>query len=331
MATDPSEHTIGLESPENLSFHWRNRESTLQWNCFFVLPFWLEVWWREFGLGATLYSCVVRQGDSVIGIAPLVLRGTDARLIGSNDVCDCLDFVVAPGKERAFFKIILDDLSRQGITRLLLSPLRPDSTVLTHLVNVAMDDGYKVTSQPVDIFFELNLPPTWEDYLGMLNRKQRHEVRRKLRRLQEAGLAVYRTIESADDAAAAVPLFFELFRQSTSEKKAFMTTKMEAFFASLIEATARANLLRMGILDLDATPVAVVVCFDYDGTVYLYNNGYDPDYRSLSVGLISKILSIKDSIERGRRTYDFLKGGEAYKYRLGGKEVPLYKCQIFLK
>ncbi len=70
------------------------------------------------------------------------------------------------------------------------------------------------------------------------------------------------------------------------------------------------------------------MCFDYNNTVFLYNNGYDPQYSFLSVGLISKALCIKASIERGRGKFDFLKGAEEYKYRLGGKEVNLYSCQI---
>ena len=110
-----------------------------------------------------------------------------------------------------------------------------------------------------------------------------------------------------------------------------MNAQRESFFKSLAKAMAQAQLLRLGILELDALPIAVVMCFDYNDTVYLYNSGYDPTYGSLSVGLISKILSIKDSIGRGRRKFDFLKGAEDYKYRLGGKEIPLHGCQIRLK
>ena len=94
---------------------------------------------------------------------------------------------------------------------------------------------------------------------------------------------------------------------------------------------ARAGLLRFGILELNGLPVAAVMYFDYNNTVFLYNNGYDPQYSFLSVGLISKVLCIKDSVERGRGKFDFLKGAEEYKYRLGGKEITLYGCQISFK
>jgi len=62
--------------------------------------------------------------------------------------------------------------------------------------------------------------------------------------------------------------------------------------------------------------------------VYLYNSAYDPEYSYLSVGILSKALYIKDSIQRGKKRFDFLKGSEHYKYHLGGREVPLYNCQI---
>jgi len=70
------------------------------------------------------------------------------------------------------------------------------------------------------------------------------------------------------------------------------------------------------------------MCFDYNGKVYLFNSGYDPEYSILSVGLLSKLLSIKDSIERGRKCYDFLKGAEEYKYRLKGREIGIFNCKV---
>ena len=109
-----------------------------------------------------------------------------------------------------------------------------------------------------------------------------------------------------------------------------MTDQMAMYFRSLAETMARENLLKLYFLDLDGTPAAAVMCFDYDSTIYLYNNGYDGRFSSLSVGLLSKVLTIKESIQRGKKKYDFLKGTEDYKHRLGGKPVPLYRCQVRL-
>jgi len=325
-----SDHILTFESFDSLASYWLKPRSPLKWDCIFVLPVWLEVWWRVFGTRVDPYLCAVKQRGTIIGIAPLLLKEEEACLMGSTDVCDCLDFVIAPGSEHDFFNILLDDLIQKGIRRLSLRPLRPDSTVLTHLVGVADEHGYEASCKVEDVSLELDLPPTWEEYLRILNQKQRHEVRRKLRRLRETGEVSYRIIEGSEDIVDAIDLFLKFFRKSKKDKEIFMTTKRESFFRSMAKAMAQARLLRIGILELDAQPLAAIMCFDYNGTVYLYNNGYDPQYRSLSVGLISKILCIKDSIERGRRKFDFLKGAEEYKYRLGGKEISLQGCQIVL-
>jgi len=321
---------VTLESFDSLTSYWLGCRNSPMWNCLFGLPPWLEVWWREMASGGELYLGVVRQRGVIIGIAPLLLKGAEASFIGSTNVCDYMDFIIVPGKELDFFHILLDDLRGRGIRRLDLELLRPDSTVLTHLRDIAQREKYGVSCEEEDVSLEMELPRTWEGYLGTLTQKQRHEVRRKLRRLREAGKVSYRVIEESDSALQASLIFFAHFRESRQDKAMFLTVRMESFFRSLIKAMGRARLLRFGILELDALPVASLICFDYNNTLFLYNNGYDPRYSSLGVGQVSKVFCIKDSIETGRGKFDFLKGMEEYKYRLGGQEVNLYSCQISL-
>lgn len=323
-----SSHSHVLGSIESLSSLWFKRTSPLKWDCLFVTPPWLEVWWREFGSKAQLLIYAVEKGGAIIGVAPLLLEGGEASIVGSEDVCDFVDFVVAPGQERDFFNTFIDDMIQRAVKRLRLRLLRPDSAALGHLEDIAKGRGYQVSCQVEDVTVEMDLPATWEQYLGNLNRKQRHEVRRKLRRLAEAGDVNYRVIDQRGALSDAIALFLRLFRMARTDKDQFLTPKREAFFRSLAKGMAQAQLLRIGILELDAKPVASLMCFDYNDTMYLYNSGYDPEYSHLSVGLVSKILCIKETIERGKTKFDFLKGAEVYKYRLGGKEVPLRGCEI---
>jgi CelD/BcsL family acetyltransferase involved in cellulose biosynthesis len=325
-----SDFIVTLESFENLTSYWLASPNPSMWNCLFVLPPWLEVWWHEFGCEAELYLGAVRHEGTIIGIAPLLIKGSEASFIGSTDVCDYLDFIVVPGREVDFLNILLDDLGRRGILRLNLRPLRRNSIVLTHLIGIARDRNCEVSCKVEDISLELDLPPTWQEYLEKLTQKQRHEVRRKLRRFSEAGDVNYLIAEDSKSTSQFMALFLKFFRESRQDKAIFLTARMESFFMSMAKAMGQAGLLRLGILELNAAPMAAVMCFDYNGTVFLYNNGYDPQYSSLSPGVISKVLSIKDSIERGRRIFDFLKGAEEYKHRLGGEEIPLYGCQISL-
>jgi CelD/BcsL family acetyltransferase involved in cellulose biosynthesis len=105
---------------------------------------------------------------------------------------------------------------------------------------------------------------------------------------------------------------------------------MADFFRSLAIGLAEDGIVKLFTLRLDEALAAAVMCFDYQSVRYLYNNAYDQRFGHLSVGVISKVLSLKDAVESDLRRYDFLKGGELYKERLGGKPVQLYDCRIDL-
>jgi len=94
---------------------------------------------------------------------------------------------------------------------------------------------------------------------------------------------------------------------------------------------AEAGLLRLFLLRLGNVPAAMALCFDHNSTVYLYNNGYDRRFSNLSVGFLSKVFSIRESIIRKRVRYNFLRGSETYKRRLGGRPLKLLRCEVILK
>lgn len=322
--------SVITESLDRYAGNWLDAENPLDWRCLFVSPAWLHAWWRVFGPGSDLRILAIRQANVVIGIAPLILEGDTARFIGSPDVCDYLDFAVTDGKETVFLDALVRYLREQGVAHLDLRPLHPESTVLKGLSGLADRFDCRIVCEPDEFVFEMPLPSTWDAFLNQLTGKQRHEIRRKLRRLEDAGDIHYRVIRNVDEIADAMDVFLALFRSNRSDKSEFMTDQMVSYFRALAFALARAGILRLFFLDLDGTPVAAAMCFDHQSTVYLYNNSYDDRYRSLSVGMLSKVFSIKNSIEVGRQRYSFLRGAEDYKKRLGGKEVQLYRCRVRL-
>jgi hypothetical protein len=307
-----------------------SRQPPLHWGCLFVLPAWLDAWGSVFAPGAGGCCYLVTQNEALLGVAPLVVEGQQACFFGDPEVCDYFDFAVVPGREEEFSRVLLGHLQECDVTDIDLSPVRPESLARTVFARLAGEMGHTVEEEAGAVSLELQLPPTWEAFLERLNGKQRHELRRKLRRLEEAAPWRFRAVTDPAAAAAAMEEFLTLFPLSRPDKAAFLTGERTLFFRRLAHHMARAGLFRLSFLDLDGVPAAAALCFDYQSTVYLYNSGYDPRFRDLSVGLLCKVLTIQDSIQRGRRTFDFLRGAEDYKQRLGGGVVPLYRCHIHL-
>jgi CelD/BcsL family acetyltransferase involved in cellulose biosynthesis len=307
---------------------WRRTRNNLPWDCLFVTPFWLQSVVGHLGANGDPHVLTVSLDGDIVGIAPLSINDQCAFFLGIPDVCDYQDVIIAPGHGEMVFHHLLDYLSQMGIGRLDLQTLRPHSALSEALEPLEKKSRISIHRLPSDVTYEATLPVDWEGYLMQLNGKQRHEVRRKLRRLEAHGTYAYRMADCNGDLTDVIAQFLRLFQLNRKDKAAFMDDTMSAYFRDLIQQLARQQMLRLYFLDVDEQPAATVLCFDYNGVRYLYNSGYDAQFNDLSVGILSKVLSIQKGIEAGCRRYDFLKGAEVYKKRIGGKKVPLHRYLI---
>jgi len=319
---------IRIVSLEELHCLWRDARVLLEWHCPFTLPPWLASWWTTFGGKDELYLLLVEDSKGVIGFVPLRKRGHAAFFVGSPDVCDYLDVVTARNREGDVSRALLKHLEKNGFRELVLTGIQENAVTWTHLVPMARKFGWDVTCEQEGVSFDIELPPTWEDFLYVLHGKQRHELRRKFRRLQEAGEVQFRMIDSEDSVVDELAVFLDLFKAGRGDKAAFMTPHMTRFFQTLADALSEHHILKIGLLEIDQRPASAVMCFDHRSIRYLYNSGYAPHYPSLSVGLLCKALSIQDAIAKGISHYDLLKGEEIYKQRLGGRPRPIFQCRI---
>ena len=164
--------------------------------------------------------------------------------------------------------------------------------------------------------YRLALPAGFDEWLAGLKKKERQELRRKRRRFTET-LGPPRRVEPDDP----IGVFVDLHRMSAGPKGEFMTREREAFFRDLAGLTeARVDVLA----GTDELPVAATLGFAGNGGYALYNSAYHPDHGGSSPGMVILWLLLESAIESGFAIFDFLKGDEAYKLRLGAQARPLY-------
>lgn len=297
----------------------------------FLTPLWQQTWWKHFGEGKHLLLLSFWAGQRLLGVAPLCQEGDTLAFLGETDLFDYHDFIVPQGEEGAFYPALVDALESLPWRRVLLLSLREDSPTLEYLPAQARQLGWACQIEEEDVAPGLPLPARWEDYLQGLDRHDRHEIRRKLRRLAQDGPPYphYYTIDNPSALWGFLGEFFSLMRQSMEEKSRFLTPQREAFFREAAIALAERDILRLCFLEYAGKRVAAALCFDYRGQRLLYNSGFDPAYGHLSAGLVLKALTIKDAIERSLAYYDFLRGGEDYKFRLGGRSRRLLRLTLF--
>lgn len=162
----------------------------------------------------------------------------------------------------------------------------------------------------------VDLPSDHEAWLGSLPKKRRHELKRKRRRFVDAlgePLLERRTDPEAFEA------FVAMHRRSQADKDQFMTQHMEGFFWALITNSGAS----IDLVTVDGSPVAAAFDFVDSDALYLYNSAYASDVSDASPGIVLLAMMIERSINDGLQRFDFLKGDEEYKYRLGAVDRPL--------
>lgn len=294
----------------------------------FLSPTWLRAWWEEFADRRELVLLSVRKDGKLVGVAPLMREGERITFAGDTEICDYMDVIAAPGAEEACLAALLRSLSEEPWDELVLWGVPHYSPTLKALAAVAPVFNLTVDVQPEDVCPRVSLPGSWEEYLAGLGKKDRHELRRKLRRLSDGGQVEIESLSAPADVAAALDDFLRLHGAARADKAAFMTPRMAKFFRRIVTALAQEGLVEMIFLTLNRVRVAAVLCFRGEGELLLYNSGYDPAYAGLSVGLLSKALALQRAIDEGYRTFDFLRGAEPYKYDLGATNLDVYRCIV---
>ena len=107
-----------------------------------------------------------------------------------------------------------------------------------------------------------------------------------------------------------------------------MDGRMERFFRRVLAAFAERGACRLWFLDTSSGPIAAFVTIEWDERVGLYNSGFDPASAALSPGVVLLAQLVRDAIERGRRTFDFLRGEERYKYEFEPVPEAVYTVRI---
>jgi CelD/BcsL family acetyltransferase involved in cellulose biosynthesis len=300
----------------------------------FLHPTWLRTWLSEFGGNVEpLFLCAgdpsSASGRTVIGVAPLMRADDRLTFIGDANICDFMDVLVDPDRAGEAYDDLWRQLCAEDWTDIELWGLMAGSATRADVTGRARAAGYGVAEEVEAVSPRLDLPGSWEEYLASLGKKDRHELRRKIRRAFESGADVtFEALTTQDEIVGAMDDFLSLHTGSRADKGQFMTPEMEVFFRRMASAMAAQDLVRLFFLRINRRPAAAVLCFDAGSHLYMYNSGYDPAFSGLSVGIVSKALVLQWAIEHGKRGIDFLRGDEPYKYDLGAKDQDILRLTL---
>ena len=194
-----------------------------------------------------------------------------------------------------------------------------------------MAQGWTLNVEPEEVCPVATLPQggTLDDHLATLGKKERHEIRRKVRRAEAVGEV---RLDDSPDPLADLPAFIDLHQKRWGADGLFPDTEGGAhsrtFFQRLFELFPVGGPLSLAFLTVGGRRIAAGVSFQTADSLLYYNAGVDPEARDLSPGVLMVERYVRRALERGLARMDFLRGDEAYKYEWGAIDEPIRRLLV---
>jgi CelD/BcsL family acetyltransferase involved in cellulose biosynthesis len=303
---------------------------------------WMSTWWRHYGQDPrgrreanSLYVLgVFDSAGRLVGIAPWylersILWGRTLKFLGTGEVCsEYLTVLADPSAEDRVTEALaqwLTDAARapKGCSpaadrwdRLELTSVDANDSAIRRLTEALRTRGNLVHQRPGPCCWRIDLPESWDQYLAMLSRNGRSQLRKTERRLVQTGRAVFHLVEREADLPRGIEILIDLHqrrRRTLGEPGCFASPRFTAFHREVMPKLLRARRLHLFWLELDGTPLVAEYFLLGGDTTYSYQSGLDPNRLKDCPGWLGNIAGVKHAVARGHRAFDFLRGDEPYK------------------
>ena len=317
------------EFDDTLEPRWNALLERSHTNTPFLRFGYLRQWWRTRGGGewpenARLMLILAHADEQLIGIAPFFLAEHQGALtillLGSTEISDFLDFICEPQYLHSFIAGLMEFLladQHKSWHKLVLDNIPDASPTLSALRQWAETNKQTLTIEELHPAPCITLPGDWEIYLSGIDKKQRHEIRRKMRRAEENAPALTWRITSDLQQLEQDGATFLSLMEYDPEKAAFLTPAMRRQNLECMRWAFDENLLQLAFLEINHQPAAAYFCFDYKNVIWVYNSGFNPAFLEFSPGWVLLGYLLRWANENRRAMFDFMRGGEEYKYRFG--------------
>src|SRR5215831_2608395 len=289
---------------------------------------WLSTWHKWFGQEKHPYLLCARERGNLIALLPLCaekrqssrfsLRLKRISFMGeSYGASDYLDILALPEFKQKSADVFIDYLALPRSFDLLeLEGITVDSCTLQSLTRrFANDSRFRYRIVPQHICPRMSLNVRWED---LLERSRRSDYfKRCMRRLNKIASFEFRVISDVNEIPAAHGRLLELHSGRWIDRggsSAVKTAEQKGFTFDVAAELARAGMTRFEEIWLEGECRASLFGFESGDCYYFFLSGFDQDWSKYSLGFTLLWLSIREAQRRGLKMYDFLRGGENYKF-----------------
>ncbi len=298
---------------------------------------WMYSWWECFGEGKELFVVIAEEDDEIIGLAPL--HRTRAKIFGlrtlthleflgtTGVITEYPDLIIQKGREHdlipAFMEFLFRNSSEWDV--LNLTSMRQDSENLKLIMAYCEMKGVQYWEYALNASPYIELPADMDEYMKSLSNKSRWKFKDYRKKLEKGRRVELLETKNKQEVSGDFLTIMQLHQKRWEHKGgpgsfAQSRTRFLNFHNRVVQLCFDNKWLSLLRLNVDGVSVAGHYSLMYHDKVYCHTVGFDPDWAEHNVGSVLQLLAIEDSIRKGAKEFDFLRGTEQYKYYWTKKE-----------
>ena len=313
---------------------------------------WMSTWWRHYGRslvdssrGRLAVLAAFDNSDVLVGIAPWYLetgtsQGNVLRWLGSGEVCsDYLSILCHPSAQNRVTEAMADYLTGRSLEDrgcfdwdlIDLDGVDAADAPIDRLLGHMADRDCLIHCRSAVNCWRIEMPATWDQYLALLSKSHRKQLRRCHRNVFDTDRAMLHTVENCRQLDHVIDLLIDLHqrrRRAIGQRGCFASKTFTAFHREVMPLMLAAGKLQLHWLELDQQPVAAEYHMTGNGIVYAYQAGVEPDMLDQEPGRLITMATLQRAIGQGRRAVDFLRGDEPYKAHFRAEPRPSLSLRI---
>lgn len=305
-----------LEQMEETRSAWRALWRRAGAATIFQCPDWLIPWWRHFAPGQ-LTLIALWSGEELAAIAPLYYEEGSRRLLPLGiSLSDCLDVLLADDIGHDARHALQAQIARAADAgEICFTDVAPNASVLGLAFN-----EHSASKRPGQPAPELVLGPA-DNPLENVPAHQRQNLRTAENRARRRGCAIAEI--AADELPRFVPALMQLHgarQRHLGHAGLDQDARVLPFFSEAFGVLAQHGVVRAYSMTCENRLIGGYLGFLHRERGSYYLGGFDPEFAFESPGTILIGHAMRCAADEGADTFDFLRGGEPYKYAWGARD-----------
>jgi len=304
---------------ESMQTVWEDLHQNSPIRDVFLTWEWFSAWWKHYHLNKDLWLVAAWQGDTLVGLAPLMRvrkqkYGITFRVLMplSATDCDVSGFLIRNGDESvvaALCEFIIQRRSEWDVIQ--LSEIEQNLPQTQTMIIAFQKAGYEIYQTPTRHYY-LPVNGTWDDFFNQLPKKLRQNLQRRQRRAEETGTILYTCVKGSEVTWDHFLTIFEI-NKTGNFPDLYRSEKDQQFHRAIMERMQEGGWIEIHILSLNGEALAYQYGFEMNGRYEDWRRGFSQSYPQLSTGKMLMGMTLEHQFKSGYREVDFLRGVHEYK------------------